>query len=165
MGNTINTIIHNLETLGGILQAIAIGIGVGLVLSGFFKLMRYGQMRSFMSQQMSLMGPMALIVSGVFMLSIPTTIHLFLSTVWTNTNPIRYQSSGASWDEIFVAIKMFVRVLGVIAIMRGILLLSRLGSQGQPGTAGKAGMYIFGGILSVHIQGTIDIIKSFYGYA
>ncbi len=159
----IMTLIKNLVKVGKIVNIISIGMGVFFILVGFFKLKRYGEMRTFMSQQMTILAPMLYLLVGSLLLYLPTTLQLFASIVWTNTNPMQPSPSGGAF-YFLNAIYIFIRLLGAIAVVRGLAGLASAGGQGQPGKITKSFLFIFGGVMCLHISGTIDIIKSLLGW-
>lgn len=156
-------LINNLVRVGQIVNIISIGMGVFFILVGFFKLKRYGEMRTFMSQQMTILAPMLYLLVGSLLLYLPTTLHLFASMVWTNTNPMQPNPDRGAFYFIN-AMYVFIRLLGVIGIIRGLAGLASAGGQGQPGKITKSFLFILGGIMSLHITGTINIIKSLMGW-
>ena len=157
------TLINNLVKVGQIVNMISIGMGVFFILVGFFKLKRYGEMRTFMSQQMTILAPMMYLMVGSLLLYLPTTLHLFASMVWTNTNPMQPSPKGGAFYFIN-AMYIFIRLLGVIGIIRGLAGLASAGGQGQPGKITKSFLFILGGIMCLHISGTVDIIESLMGW-
>jgi intracellular multiplication protein IcmC len=56
---------------------------------------------------------------------------------------------------------MIIRVIGLIAFVRGWVLIARSASQGQPpGGTGKGLIHVFGGILAINIVGTLNMINT-----
>lgn len=53
-----HVMLQNIGQISEILNVVAIVMGIALVLGGIFQLKRYGEMRTQMSQQMSLFGPL-----------------------------------------------------------------------------------------------------------
>lgn len=158
-------LIASFAEMAKMIQAISIIMGVALFAGGMFKLKRYGEMRTFMSQNMTLAAPGMMILAGVMLLIFPTTVATVLHTFWgSDYNPIRYTGNQVGWDQYVPAILIFVRLIGIISMLRGILLISRSGNQGsQPGTIGRAMTHLFGGILLVHILGTVDVLRNIFG--
>ena len=154
---------HNIVELGSIFQSLSILFGISMCVGGFFKLKRYGESRTMMSQQMSIFGPMTFLFCGIALLLLPHILGTFLDAFWQNTNPLSY--GGVGWqgiDQYIPDVLMFVRVIGVAAFIRGIHHLSKAGGQsGQPGTIGKALIHIFAGVLCLHVLGVVDLLKSF----
>jgi intracellular multiplication protein IcmC len=71
-----------------------------------------------------------------------------------------YRPSGGGWDQYVPVILMFVRIIGVGAIIRSIILISRSGSSGgQPGTLGKALILFMSGLLLIHIVGVYYLLE------
>ncbi len=166
-GNSIamqaSMLMHNLGTLSVMLNAFSIMAGVGLVVSGLLTLKRYGEMRTFMSHQMTLWKPMAMFFGGVMCLMLPTLASTALRSFWGdgNTTPLAYTGTGMhNLDAYIPVINMFVRLLGVGVIMRAAMLFSRCGGQGgPPGLMSKAMIHMFGGLLCLHIIGTVRLVQ------
>lgn len=154
--------LQNIGTLGNILNVISIMMGLGLFLSGLFQFKKYGESRTQMSSQHSIAGPLALIISGVFLLILPYTITTALLAFWGpgQTLPLQYQGPTTYDIDVYIPVILaFIRLIGVGAIIRSLVLFSKLGHQAQPGTMGKAMMHLLGGILCVHILGTIQLVE------
>jgi intracellular multiplication protein IcmC len=155
--------LHNIGVLANILNYIAILMGLGLFLGGMFKLKRYGEMRTFMSHQMTIWAPIAMIFSGVLLLLLPVTITTSLQAFFGSgqTLPLSYHGETThNIDAYIPVVNGFIRLIGVGAIMRACMLFSKTGQVGgQPGVMAKALMHLFGGILCVHIVGTVDLMK------
>ncbi len=155
--------LHNLGIIANTMSVVAIMLGIGLFVGGMFQLKRYGEMRTFMSHQMTIWGPGAMIFGGVMLLILPFTVTTSLRAFFGagQTLPIAYTPTGEHDFDVYVPVILaFVRVVGVGAIMRSCLLFSKTGGHGgQPGTMGKAMIYLLGGILCVHIVGTSHLIK------
>ncbi len=156
---------QNFEYLARILQVIAIAIGLALFLGAFFKLKKYGEQRTMMSMQMTMAGPLLMIISGSALLILPTFIGTALLALWGNSNPLQYSGDTTGLGAFIPPILMFVRVIGVGSFIRGLVLLARSGDhQGQQGTMGKALIHILAGILCVNIVGTVDLLEALLGF-
>lgn len=155
--------LHNLGTLANILNVVAILMGLGMCLGGLFKLKRYGEMRTFMSHQMTIWAPLVMIIGGVLLLLLPYTITTSLLAFFGpgQTLPISYHGATTHDIDVYIpVVNAFIRLIGVGAIIRACVLFSRTGQTGgQPGTVGKAALHLFGGILCVHIMGTVELVK------
>jgi len=141
-------------------------MGVFFVLMGIFKLKRYGEMRTQMSTQMTILSPLMPIFVGTLMLIYPKffndTIQLFFNT--NATKSLNYQGADAGLEQYIKPILMLVRLIGLGAMVRGLVLLSRVGGQqSQPGSTGKALIHLIGGILAARIGLTIDFIMNLFG--
>lgn len=158
------TIVHNLDTLGSILQTVSIITGLGLFMGGIFTMKRYGETRTFMSYHMTLAAPLMMMLAGVLLLVLPTSIDSALFAFWSTATPLHYGGNTEGWDQYIPAVVIFVRLIGVGAMMRGFVMLSRTGGGhgAQPGTLGRAMVHIFGGLLCVHILGTVNLLMSLF---
>ena len=103
------------------MQAIAIAIGIGLFLGGFFKLKKYGEQRTMMSAQMTMSGPLLMIISGSALLILPTFISTALLALWGNSNPLQYSGDTSGLGAFIPPILMFIRIIGVGSFIRGLV--------------------------------------------
>lgn len=159
-------LMRNLGTLAGIVQTVSIIMGLGLAMSGLFRLKRYGEMRTFMSHQMTLASPLLTFLGGIMLLCVPLVVRTGLLSMWGTSNPLRYSGPAEGFGQLVPPIIMFVRLIGVGAFIRGIVLFSRSGREGaQPGIMGKSMLHILGGMLCIHILGTLDLLKQILGWA
>ena len=163
LGPNTLVLIQNLVQVGQIINIISIGMGIFFILVGFLKLKRYGEMRTMMSQQMTLLGPLMYLMIGSFLLYLPTTLQLFTSMIWTNTNPMGPSHGGGLWEWVN-AIHVFIRLMGVVGVIRGLSGLATAGTQGQPGKIMKSFMFIIGGVMCIHITGSIQLVESLFGW-
>ena len=167
IGNLPDILIANLNIIADIMQTLAILIGLTLFVGGMFQLKRYGEMRTMMSSQMSIAGPLMTLISGVAMLCAPLMIGTALVSFWgvggANDLPY-YGDDPVGWTQYIQPVLMLVRIVGVYALMRGFVMAAKTGSgHAPPGTIGKCLVHIFAGILCVHIVGTIQLIGSIIG--
>ena len=155
----LNHIMRSLDQFGVIINSVSIGMGVFFILTGFFKLKRYGEMRTYMSQQMTVLGPLMFLFVGSALLMLPDVIDLFSSAILIGNNPLAPDNSGGS-SEVIKTVKMMVRTLGVVGFIRGLVGLSGAGSQSQPGKVTKSLMFIVGGVMCIHIYAMISLLKN-----
>lgn len=157
-------LVQHFETIAWIMQLIAIFIGMCLVLSGIFEFKRYGEQRTMMSSQHSAAGPLMLIISGAALLIFPKFLGGMLIAVWGTDSPLAYNGSTSGFHALIPPVILLVRIIGIAAFMRGIIMLSKSGSQQhQQGLVGKAIMHLVAGILCVHIIGTKDLLEQILG--
>ena len=157
-------IANNVAMFGRILQSVSIVMGIGLCTAAFFQLKRYGEMRTMMSSQMSIHTPVMMLLAGIMLLLIPSTLSTFLYSFWGTSSPLRYDGLGSRWsgvDQYMPAVLIFVRVVGVGAFMRGIVLMHRAaGHSGQPGQIAKCLLHMCGGLMCMHILGVVHLLKN-----
>lgn len=168
IGNLPDILMQNLGIVADIMQTLAILIGLALFIGGVFQLKRYGETRSMMSSQASMMGPLMAMLSGVAMLCSPLFMGTVLVSFWGTggISDLPYDGSGdAGWSQYIEPVLMMVRLVGVYAFMRSFVMCSKTGSgHAPPGTTGKVFAYLLGGILCIHIMGTMQLIESILGF-
>jgi intracellular multiplication protein IcmC len=147
--------------------ALAYVLGVWFIADSIFKLKKYGQARTMMSTNMSMAKPLVLLGLGLSLLYFPTLIGTSISTFWLygSSSVLKYPQEPSSWDAFVRPLIDTIRLFGLIAIIRGVVILTRLSHENpQPGTMGKGLMHIIAGTLAVNIVGTIQIVKATFGF-
>ena len=158
-----DVIIENLNTVAVILQVVSIVLGAALLCSGFMHLKRYGEMRTMMSAQMSMSGPLMKLVAAALLLTLPFFIEVGLQSMFGTTSVTAYDPAAGSlgMSGMKTAVVQFVRIVGVISFMRSVVMLARCGEHnGAPGNVAKAMIHMIGGVACINIVATLDILKS-----
>jgi intracellular multiplication protein IcmC len=173
-------VINNLARSLGPVQTLIFGCSYLLgLMFGFkflFSLKIYGEQRTMMSSHTNVKEPlMYLIVTAVFFY-FPSAIETMMNTAFGYSNALDYtsiSSANTSISALFgptspvgASLALFIQTIGLVAFLRGWMLVARSASQGQPpGGTGKGLMHVFGGILAINIVGTLEIINNtLYGY-
>ena len=155
-----NVVIKNFQSIAQILQDVGVLLGLGLFVSALFQLKRYGEMRTFMSHQMTIAQPLMTMIAGMMMLLLPTMASSFVNMFFGTVNPLAYTGDLMDWQGWDQVVIIFVRIIGVGAFIKGISMLARVGGQqGQPGMMGKALMHLIGGVMCIHVIGTLDLLE------
>lgn len=137
------------------LSAFAYIVGFGLVMKGIYKLKEYGEMRTAMSSQTNLWSAIITLVVGSLLIFFISSYQIGIQTLFGYSSPLTYAESTGATDELVSAVVLIMQIVGVIAFIRGILLLNNAGSHNaQPGTIGKGLTFVIGGILAINIYGT-----------
>lgn len=151
-----------------LLTSVAYLVGIALVFKGVMALKQVGEHKSQMSQHHTLKEPIWLIFSGAMLLYLPTGLNIMLQTVFGSTSILSYDQVASS-NQVMDSLKMFgsnlfllVQVIGLIAFIRGWILLAKSGSQGghQQGSFGKGIMHIIGGTFAINIVETLNVINN-----
>lgn len=142
------------------LVAFCYVVGIWFVIAGFNKLKRYTEMRgTMMGGQAHIGGPLLYIFIGILLFYFPSLVNVMVFTVWGTTSIVQYPVTPPKWKYFTDPVIGLVRIVGYIAFIRGWILLVRLGQEShQPGTAGKALLHIFGGVLAINIVGTLNML-------
>lgn len=146
-------------------------MGCAFLFKAIYSLKVYGEARTMMSNSASVKEPMIYLFVGAILIYLPTGFEVFMQTTFGYQNVLQYapvNSSNQVLDTLFGSasvvgrpLTMLIQVIGLIAFVRGWVLIARSASQGQPpGGTGKGLIHVFGGILAINIVGTIDMINN-----
>lgn len=148
-----------IPNLMSLVTALAYLMGMVFIFQGILKLKHAGEMRTMMSQEHGLAGPLILIAVGAMLLYFPTTVQIGMSTFWTNPNPYGYVAQKDQWHQFINVCFLIVQFIGTISFIRGLVILSHLGGHGgQPGQFGKAMTHIIGGIFAINIYQFVQVV-------
>ncbi|MDQ2993511.1 MAG: hypothetical protein M3R00_00975 [Pseudomonadota bacterium] len=168
--NDINSMLANIaQSVPGVVQ-LTFGacyvVGVFEVMRAIYKLKRYAQGTSMMSQEASLAKPVVTLFIGVGCIYLPTLMGSILTTLWATDSVIAYpEATSDPWIAVTKPLILVLRAFGLISIVRGWLQLAKMGGEGatQPGTVPKAVMHILGGICAWNIVGLWNVIQNTLG--
>lgn len=156
----------NFSTIADLLGAISLIMGISIFIGGIFQMKKYGESRTMMSGQHSVAGPLMMLLAGTMLMALPAVIDSAMLAFWSDQNPLSYEGGPGGYSALIPPVIMFVRIIGVGSFMRGIVLMSRSGSQqSQPGTMAKALIHLLAGVLCIHIIGTVDLMQNILGLA
>ena len=140
--------------------------GIWILFQALYKMKQYGELRTMMSLQTDMRGPLMQIVVGMILIALPTSIKYTLNTFYGTDSIMALPGAGGErWEVAINSVQRLVQVIGLIAFIRGWLILVRVvdkNSQIQGGLA-KAGTHILGGILALNIEASVKIINVTFG--
>lgn len=147
--------------------AFAYVMGIWFTFRALYKLKQYGELRTMMSSNTDLREPILLLMVGAMMLLLPSTIQYAETTVFNYyyAEPLMYPTQQESpWGMLQTVLVQFVRFFGLIAFIRGWMIVSGLGGQGNPNaTIGKAITHIVAGVCAMNFEGTLHVLSSTLG--
>lgn len=147
-----------------LVTAMAYVTGMFLIIRGLIGLKQYGESRTMMSSQQDLKGPLILMAVGTALLYLPTSVTAGLTTFWTDPNPYGYEDhSSDQWATLIQNCFLVVQLIGTIAFIRGLLILTQLGGHAQPGTLSKGVTHIIAGALCINLYDFINAINNTLG--
>ncbi len=168
----LNNIAANLVPVQHLITGAAYLIGVAFAFKAIYSLKAYGEARTMMSSgNANLKEPLAfLFVAGIF-IYLPTGVAIILNSTFGSSSILQYApvtrgdqaitSIFGTSSTIGRPLALIIQTIGIVAFIRGWVMLARSASQGQPpGGTGKGLMHIFGGILAMNIVATIEIINN-----
>lgn len=156
-----------------LIKAMSYIIGLALVVRGLMMYRALANQTMSTAQRGEIAGPAVHIVVGAIMFYFPSTLSTTLNTVFGTSQLteisqiIDYPSLAQSerWSKLSEIIQKYMYLIGLIAFVRGWVLLSKMGHAGaQPGQIGKGLIHIIGGILLINIVQTVNILAETFGY-
>lgn len=169
--DVLSNIANSLVPVQRLVTGGAYVIGCAFLFKAIYSLKVYGEARTMMSNNTSMKEPIVYLMVGAVFIYFPTAFSVLMQTTFGYQNVLQYapiNSNNQALDTLFGSgsaigrpLSMIIQVIGLIAFVRGWILIARSASQGQPpGGTGKGFVHVFGGILAINIVGTINIINN-----
>ena len=139
--------------------------GITLVLSAIWKFKKWGEGVSMVAQK-DAREPIMHLAIGVLLIFAPSTMRTLLVTVFGTGSIFSYIPTipDLSWQLASDTVIAIVQFVGFVAIVRGLLHLHKaVGGQAQQNMFSKGIIHLVGGVLSMNIVGTKDILYSTLG--
>lgn len=161
----LESIASSMLSMSNLAMVFAYMAGLISIITSLYKLRTYGDFRVMMFQGVDLKGPFGGIIFGALLLWLPSTLMTVTATFWGVSEPIGYDNTGYSiYDETIAVCTEIIEFVGLVAFIRGLMLMARVGQQGmQPGTFAKALTHVVGGIMAYHIGATLDVFRNTLG--
>lgn len=159
----VQTVSQQVPSLMRAVTAFAYVAGMALIVFSILKLKQYGESRTMMSHERQLLPAMALMITGALLLYLPSSVQIGLSTFWSTPNPYGYLQLQDQWNQFLSACYLIIQLIGTIALIRGLLILSKIGSHAQGATVGKGLLHVIGGILCINIYQFVQVVLNTLG--
>lgn len=152
--------------------ALSYVMGVGMVVRGVMMYRIFANQTFGSAQRGEIAGPMVWITIGCVLIYLPSTVETSLitafgsGTVGETSELIGYTTLSATekWRRISEVAIGYMKLIGLIAFIRGWIILSKMGHSGaQPGSIGKGIIHIVGGILLINIIDTVNMLARTFG--
>lgn len=155
----INRITEQLPSIMRMVTAIAYVLGMYFIFFSLMKFKEFGEQRTMMSSQHHLKEPVTYMIVGALLLYLPTSVQIGMSTFWADPAPYGYLEDQDQWSQFINNCFMVVQLFGVIAFIRGLVILSHTGSShGGQGQFGKGLTHIIGGLFCINIYQLIKVV-------
>jgi intracellular multiplication protein IcmC len=169
--NILTNVANNLIPVQRLITGSAYLIGCAFLFKAIYSLKIYGEARTMMSSNTSIKEPVIYLMVGALLIYFPSAVNMVMMTSFGTTNILQYapvNSNNQTINSLFgsgsmvgAPLTMIIRVIGLVAFVRGWVLIARSASQGQPpGGTGKGLVHVFGGILAINIVGTLNMINT-----
>jgi intracellular multiplication protein IcmC len=167
----LNNVANSLIPVQRLITGGAYLIGCAFIFKAIYSLKVYGEARTMMSSNTSVKEPVVYLIVGAVFIYFPSAFSMLMQSTFGYENVLQYgpvTSGNQTLDFLFGEgsvvgrpITILIQVIGLIAFVRGWVLIARSASQGQPpGGTGKGFMHVLGGILAINIVGTINMINN-----
>lgn len=170
--DVLKNLAESLLDIQHLISGAAYVMGIGFIFKAIYALKAYGEGRTMTSSNASMKEPLVYLLVGAILLYLPTAVDVVLATTFgANAQILAYapiNSKSSQIQGLFGAgspvgrpLTMLIQVIGLIAFIRGWVLIARASSQGQqPGGTGKGLMHVFGGIIALNIIKTMEVINA-----
>ena len=169
--NILTNLANSLVPVQHLITGGAYVMGCAFLFKAIYSLKVYGEARTMMSNSGSVKEPIVYLMVGAILIYFPTAFSMLMQSTFGYENVLQYapvNSGNQALDTLFGSgsavggpLTMIIRVIGLIAFVRGWVLIARSASQGQPpGGTGKGLVHVFGGILAINIVGTLNMINN-----
>lgn len=159
---------YSLPAVYKLVTGAAYIIGLAFAFKAIYSLKVYGEMRTMMASQTGLKEPLTYLVVAGILIYFPTGFALVMNTTFGYSSPLQYSQwpggVAGSYQTSFGALLMLIQVIGVIAFVRGWMMLARGTGQGSaPGSFGKGMTHIIAGVLAMNVVGTAQVVQNTLG--
>lgn len=157
---------NSVPNLMRLVTAAAYVLGMFFVIASIMGMKHFGELRTMMTQEHGVSGPLVEFFVGVALLYLPSTIRSGLSTFWVTTNPYAYLTSTTDQYTTFInACYSIMQLIGIIAFIRGLIILKHVGGgRAQQESLGKAAGHLIGGVLCINLYNTIQLLEYTVGW-
>jgi intracellular multiplication protein IcmC len=152
-----------MPSLISLTTALSYIMGFVMIMRSVYRFKEYGDLRTMMSSQTSIWPPIMIMVVGGLLLFLPSTIDVGLTTLFGSSSILQYQDTSGGMDTAAMtsALLLIMEFIGIIAFMRGVMLMQNVGQQGaQPGQLTKGVTFIIGGVMSINTYGTWKVLSN-----
>lgn len=159
---------EQVPSLISLVTALAYVMGFFFTYKGLVELKKFGEQRTMMGGEHHLTGPLIYLFVGAMLIYLPSSVYTGLYTIWgEGYTPYAYDTeSGDAFSIMQDTVYLIVQLVGVISFMRGLVLLTHMGSGqggGQPGTFGRALAHIIAGILCINLNAFVTMLSATLG--
>lgn len=167
----ITNVAASMESVEKLVTGAAYLIGMTFAMKAIYSLKVYGEARSMMAQSSSIKEPVVYLLVAGLLIYFPTGFEIMMNTTFgyssvlayapvSSQNPLLAGLFGQD-SPVGQSLALIIQVVGVIAFVRGWVLVARAATHGQPpGGTGQGLMHVFGGVLAMNIVGTLQVINN-----
>lgn len=151
-------IVQQVPYLMSMVTAIAYVLGMFFIISAITQFKHFGESRTMMSHEHSIVKPITMLAVGAALLYLPSSVQVGMSSFWANPNPYAYLEEQDQWSQVINDCYLVIQLIGTIAFIRGLVLLSHVGQSHGQGNFAKGLTHIIGGVLCINIYQFVQVI-------
>lgn len=167
----LTNIASSMQSVERLITGAAYLMGLAFAVKALMSLKELGESRAMMSGKASIKEPLIFFIVAAMLVYLPSGFQMLMNTTFGYSNVLAYapvNSNNSTLDILFgqdsavgASLAVIIQTIGLIAFVRGWVLIARSASSGQPpGGTGKGMVHVFGGILAMNIVGTLQIINN-----
>ena len=173
----IGTMLNNLQASFSSLQTFVVAFsyvaGIAFMVKALLKARELGNHNPSSPQQGGFREPIVHALIGATLVYLPSSVNIGLSTIFASTSLgsasdlLSYipAADNQTWTQIESVLVDYLKLLGLIAFIRGWFMLAKLGEGGgQQDSFSKGIIHVIGGILLINIVDSIKILASTFGF-
>ena len=152
------------DTIMMMVYAFCWVLGLGCVIASLFKFVEHSNTRG----KVGLNIPISLFFFGIGIMSITLLIDIGTSSMLSSSGAGSFlmkmpQSPMAQFNNVLQGVMLFIRFVGVLAFIRGWLMLMDAG-MGKQGMIGRGTTFIVGGVIAINAYYVASIMSSTFGF-
>lgn len=139
-------------------------MGFFLVFNGMMHLKKFAEQRTMMSGDHKWSVPLLSLFAGAALIYLPSAVQSGMTTFWLDPKPYAYDlNNGEEWNTFISACFQIIQLVGVIAFIRGLLVVTHLGGHGGQATFGKALALMVSGVFCIDMYDFITAVFNTLG--
>ncbi len=166
IGSMIENIAATIPDLMQLTTAIAYILGFYMVIMGVIGLKKFGEARTMMSSEASVKGPIVELLVGAALIYLPSSVSSGMTTFWTNPAPYAYMTTETDpWHQFYQACFLIIQLVGTIAFIRGLIIMSNAAHGHGRGEAGfgRGVAHMVGGIFCIDMYDFLHAVFTTLG--
>ena len=148
---------------------VAYIMGVVFTYRALYHLKVYGELRTMMASRTGLKEPLTYLMVAAIFIYLPTALEIVLQTTFGDESVVAYSdlsyANAADYGQAFRSVLYLIQIVGLIAFIRGWMIIAKGTAEGQQAGWGKGLMHIVGGIMAINIVATSNIVTATLGFS